>query len=105
MDDFGSGHSSLYHLQKLPMDTLKIDQTFIRDMGKKSGDYAIVESIIFLAEKLGIHTVAEGVESEAQRKMLTDLNCDAFQGYLVSEAIDSEVFEKQFLNLEKKEHS
>ena len=105
LDDFGSGHSSLYHLQKLPVDTLKIDQTFVRDMGKKSGDYAIVESIIFLAEKLGIHTVAEGVESEAQRKMLTDLNCDAFQGYLVSEAIDSEVFEKQFLNLEKKEHS
>jgi diguanylate cyclase (GGDEF)-like protein len=101
LDDFGNGHSSLHHLKKLPVDVLKIDQIFIRDIESSEDDYAIVESIVFLAEKLGVQTVAEGIENEGQRKILIDLNCDSFQGHLVSEAIEAEAFERQFLEKAK----
>lgn len=97
LDDFGSGHSSLNHLKKLPVDVLKIDRLFIRDIETDANDCAIVKSIICLAEALNIATVAEGVETEGQKRILKDLNCDCFQGYLVSEPIDVEKFENQFL--------
>ena len=98
LDDFGSGYSSLNHLKKLPVDVLKIDRLFIRDIETDANDCAIVKSIICLAEALKIATVAEGVETEGQKQILSDLNCDCFQGYLVSEPIDAEQFERQFLD-------
>ena len=76
---------------------LKIDRLFVRDNETDANDCAIVKSIICLAEALNIATVAEGVETEGQKRILKDLNCDCFQGYLVSEPIDVEKFESQFL--------
>ena len=98
LDDFGSGHSSLNHLKKLPVDVLKIDRLFIRDIETDANDCAIVKSIICLAEALNISTVAEGVETEGQKQILSDLNCDCFQGYLISKPINAEDFERQFLD-------
>ena len=87
IDDFGTGFSSLSHLQQLEVDTLKIDQSFIRDMLIDAGDAAITSSVISLARGLGLSTTAEGVESEAQLKALRQSGCDYYQGFLFSPAI------------------
>ena len=97
LDDFGSGHSSLNHLKELPVDVLKIDRLFIRDIETDPSGCAIVKSIICLAEALNIATVAEGVETDEQKEILSDLGCDYFQGYLVSEPITCKQFEQRFL--------
>lgn len=97
LDDFGSGYSSLNHLKSLPVDILKIDRLFIRDIENDPSDSSIVKSIVFLAKALNMKTVAEGVETQQQRDILESLNCDYFQGYLASKPIDSEQFEAQFL--------
>lgn len=82
MDDFGTGYASLSHLQKLPIDQLKIDQTFVRGIGARPGDTAIVQSVLGLGRSLGLAVIAEGVETEAQREFLTRSGCHLFQGYL-----------------------
>ncbi len=80
VDDFGSGHSSLGHLRKLPINVLKIDKSFIQKMTRDTGDAAIVRSAIDLGHNLGLEVVAEGVESEEARRRLEALGCDTVQG-------------------------
>ena len=87
IDDFGTGFSSLSHLQQLDVDTLKIDQSFIRDMLHDAGDAAITTSVISLARGLKLSTTAEGVENELQLQLLRDSGCDYYQGFLFSPAI------------------
>jgi diguanylate cyclase (GGDEF)-like protein/PAS domain S-box-containing protein len=82
MDDFGTGYSSLAYLTQLPLDQLKIDQSFIRNIGTKSTDSMIVQTIIGMANNLGIEVIAEGVETDAQRDFLWGAGCKLYQGYL-----------------------
>jgi EAL domain-containing protein (putative c-di-GMP-specific phosphodiesterase class I) len=82
LDDFGRGCSSLSSLKSLPIDQLKIDASFVRDVLTDSGDAAIVRTIITLGQTLGIAVVAEGVETEAQREVLAVYGCRAYQGNL-----------------------
>ncbi|MGM0615915.1 MAG: putative bifunctional diguanylate cyclase/phosphodiesterase [Pseudomonadota bacterium] len=82
IDDFGTGFSSLNYLRHLPIDTLKIDRSFVTQLPENSKDAAVVNGIIGLAHNLGLTVVAEGIEHEQQHHALRQLNCDAFQGYL-----------------------
>lgn len=82
VDDFGTGYSSLAHLHQLPVQTLKIDRSFVERINEPNGTYAIVQAIVFLAHSLGLLVVAEGVEREDQLNRLWQLDCDRVQGYL-----------------------
>jgi diguanylate cyclase len=82
IDDFGTGHSSLAYLRTLPARQLKIDRSFIGDLGLSSDALAVVDAVIRLAHALGLRVVAEGVETERQCEILSELGCDEFQGYL-----------------------
>jgi diguanylate cyclase (GGDEF)-like protein len=93
LDDFGTGYSSLQYLKRLPLDQLKIDQSFIRDLASDSSDRAIVRTIIAMARGLNLDVIAEGVEMEDQRHSLLDKGCTHFQGYLFSRPITIEQFE------------
>ncbi|MEM7300766.1 MAG: EAL domain-containing protein [Pseudomonadota bacterium] len=93
LDDFGTGYSSLAQLKGLPFDELKIDGSFVRDIEANESDRAIVRTIIAMAESLGITTVAEWVETEAQRQFLSDEGCPVMQGYLFGTAIPISAFE------------
>jgi len=81
IDDFGTGYASLSYLRRFPLNRLKIDQSFIRPLGRSHEDRAIVEALIHLSHSLGLHVVAEGVETAEQQACLTELGCDAMQGY------------------------
>ena len=87
IDDFGTGYSSLQQLSRIPFSELKIDQTFVRGLVKNETGRAIVEANIELASKLGLSTVAEGVETLEEWKLLRQMKCDVAQGYFISEAI------------------
>jgi diguanylate cyclase (GGDEF)-like protein len=87
IDDFGTGYSVLSHLKSLPVDTLKIDKGFVRDLGSNPGDLAIVRAIIALAEAFGLHLVAEGVETETAALTLLRHGCYRAQGFLLSRPI------------------
>ena len=87
IDDFGTGYSSLSVLKALPIDILKIDQSFVRDLGKAPDDYAIVEAIVNMARALHLHVIAEGVETEEQLAILRGLGCDEHQGYYYSKPL------------------
>jgi EAL domain-containing protein (putative c-di-GMP-specific phosphodiesterase class I) len=97
IDDFGTGFSSLSYLSKLPVDTLKIDRSFVTDMTASQQGLALVSTIINLAHSLKLKVVAEGVETEEQSRVLRLLKCDEMQGYLFSKPVPSETFETRFL--------
>ena len=92
IDDFGTGYSSFSYLQRLAVDKLKVDQSFVRDMVENPGDAAIVKGIIQLAHTLKLNVIAEGVETDAQLQLLKDLGCDEVQGYLFSPPVPAEDF-------------
>ncbi len=94
MDDFGTGYSSLSYLRRLPLDQLKIDRSFIRDVETNAGDAVIVQTIIGMAGSLGLKVIAEGVENEAQRRFLNLHGCPTFQGYLFSKPVPAPIFEE-----------
>ncbi|HLA34026.1 MAG TPA: EAL domain-containing protein [Rhodocyclaceae bacterium] len=87
LDDFGTGYSSLSYLKRFPMDTVKIDKSFIRDMGADTSDRALVEAIVTMASSLGLNVVAEGVEELAQLALLREMGCTYGQGYLFSRPV------------------
>ncbi len=93
MDDFGTGYSSLAYLSLLPLDQLKIDQSFVRNIGVKATDEVIVQTIIGMAGNLGMRVIAEGVETEAQRAFLERNGCPLYQGYLFGNPVPVEEFE------------
>jgi diguanylate cyclase (GGDEF)-like protein/PAS domain S-box-containing protein len=99
IDDFGTGYSSLAYLRRLPIDKLKIDRGFLRELESNSGDAMIVETIAAMARGLGLQVAAEGVESEAQLRRLLAAGCVEWQGHLYSPALEAQAFERLVLGL------
>ncbi len=97
IDDFGTGYSSLNYLRKFPIDLLKIDKAFIRDIETNNEDRLIVKGIIALAKSLNLEVLAEGVETGEQQKLLVEEGCDYIQGYYIGKPMKSDVFEREFL--------
>lgn len=97
VDDFGTGYSSLSYLKDLPVDELKIDQSFLRDIGSDTDKTEIVQAIIRMGQSLNLRVMAEGVEDQAAVDFLTSNDCEAVQGYYYSKAVTSTAFERDFL--------
>jgi EAL domain-containing protein (putative c-di-GMP-specific phosphodiesterase class I) len=93
IDDFGTGYSSLSYLRRFPLDKLKIDRSFVRDLMSNPDDASIVKAIISLAHNLRLRVVAEGVETAEQLSYLRELGCDQYQGFFCSPAVPAPAFE------------
>jgi EAL domain-containing protein (putative c-di-GMP-specific phosphodiesterase class I) len=98
IDDFGTGYSSLSYLKRLPVDSIKIDSSFVRDIEVDANDKAIIQAILAMAHSLQLSVVAEGVETRGQLEALRDLGCDEYQGFLESPALSPADFEKRYLS-------
>lgn len=98
LDDFGTGYSSLQYLKRLPINQLKIDQSFVRDIGTDENNRVIIRTIIAMAQNLGLETIAEGVETEEQRTYLLENGCNHFQGYLLGKPVPIDAFEAALSN-------
>lgn len=94
LDDFGTGDWSLSYLKKFDIDYIKIDQGFVRNLAAASDDLALCEAIIVMAHRLGIKVIAEGVETEMQRQLLSGSGCDYAQGYLFSKPLPADDIER-----------
>ena len=97
MDDFGTGYSSLSYLKRLPVDVVKIDRSFVRDILREADDQAILRAVITMVHELRMHVVAEGVESKEQLALLTAMGVDQIQGYVISRPLPQAVFAERFL--------
>ncbi len=97
IDDFGTGYSSLSYLKRLPVDEIKIDRSFVRDVLQDTNDAALVDTILTMARHIGLNVVAEGVESEPVLEFLIDRGCRLFQGYLFGKPCDATTFEQRYL--------
>jgi len=100
VDDFGVGYSSLSYLQQLQLDILKIDRSFVSSLTTSDNSYALCKAIIMIAHELGLKVVAEGIETEEQKAMLTEVGCDYGQGYLFSKPLPVDQFESKYLKSE-----
>jgi len=94
IDDFGTGYSSLSYLHRLPVDTLKIDRSFVNTVGENGEDSEILQTIVSLAKNLKMRVIAEGIETESQLNILKNLGCDYGQGYLMSKPLPKDVMEE-----------
>ena len=90
LDDFGTGYSSLSHLQKLEVDSVKIDQSFVSNLGQSSDSAPIIQAVVHIARVLNLKVTAEGVETDAQRRFLVDAGCSSLQGFLLSPPLPSD---------------
>ena len=87
VDDFGTGYSSLAYLKRLPVDALKLDQSFVAGLGEDGDDVVIAAAVVVMAQALGLRVVAEGVETQTQLSVLRAMGCDLVQGYLFTSAL------------------
>ncbi len=101
IDDFGTGYSTFSYIKKIPINTLKIDRSFISDISSNLSDEAIAKAVIALAKNLNLNVIAEGVETEDQRKILESLNCSEMQGYFFSKPLPADELSKFLDNLDK----